>query len=170
MANIGTFIDGAYSITYNAVDIGITEDGSELMLTNKAERIEKSDQYGDSILDYIYRGGEARLKVECKEYKPGSVVPFWPFGGGTLGYMRQATAPIGVRASDASKALVLTSTPNTPAAATPATLTATYCIVAPNQEGTLTYRASLRKVPLFFQLLPYDIVSPTAATVWFTMT
>jgi hypothetical protein len=78
-----------------------------------------------------------------------------------------ATNPIGIRASDVASAVVLTSTPNTPAATAPATLTATYAILAPGQQSTLLFNSKLRRVPIFLQLLPYTSGSNV---VWYSST
>lgn len=165
MAAIGTFIDGAYTATYNAVGIGITEAGFDLMQTVTEEVINESDQLGGSLLDYFYRGGSCQVRCDSKEYKPGSVAPYWPFGA--MGQMRSTAIPIGVRASTIAKALVMTSTPNTPAAAAPASLTAAMSVLAPGQNSTLNFNSKLRRVPIFLQLLPDE---QAGGTFWYTTT
>jgi hypothetical protein len=168
MAIIGTFVDGAYIGTYNAVGIGITEKGFDIIKTLKEEVIDESDQYGGSVLDYFYRGGNCQLRCDAKEYKAGSIAPFWPWG--SLGQMRGNGTEIGARASAVAKSMILTAAANTPAAAVgvgPATLTAPGSVLAPGQSGTLTFSTSLRRVPIFLQLLPDEIAGVTR---WFTTT
>ena len=123
MSALGTFIAGKYDGTYNAVAIGMTEQGFDLAMSLKQEAIDESDAYGNTLLDYIYRGGDCKIVCDSKEYKAGSVAPFWPWGA--LGVHSTAAAPLGRLASSVAAALVLTSAANTPAAAAPASLTAT---------------------------------------------
>lgn len=165
MANLGTLIDGRYAATYDAVDIGFTEQGFDLIQSLREEVIDESDQYGGSMIDYFYRGGNCQIRCDSKEYKPGSVAPYWPFG--SMGQMVTTLNPIGIRASDVASALVLTSTPNTPAAAAPATLTATYAVLAPGQQSTLLFNSKLRRVPIFLQLLPY---TASSNIIWYSST
>lgn len=165
MPNLGTFIDGAYGGTYDAVSIGPTENGFRLRKSVSGRTIEESDQYGGTLLDYFYRGGSCRLSCDAMEYKPGTIAPFWPWGA--MGQVITSANPIGRRASDVAKAVVLTSTANTPAAAAPASLTATYAIVAPGQDLNLDFHTVLRTVPIILQLLPY---ASSGNTVWFVLT
>jgi len=167
MSALATLIDGHYTATYNSVAIGITEDGFDLIQALKEEVIDESDAFGGSLIDYIYRGGNVTIRCDSKEYKAGSMTPFWPWGGGTMGRMRNSSNPIGALAANVAAALVLTSTANTPAASAPASLTGTYSIIAPGQQGTLKFTSRLRRVPIFQALLPYD---SAGATLWFTTT
>lgn len=182
MANLATLVGGSYAGTFNAVDIGITEDGFDLIQSLREEVVEESDFYGGSVIDYFYRGGNCQVRCDSKEFKPGSVTPYWPWGvSGTLGQMRSVAKPIARRASDVAAPLVLTGALNTPAvnASAPltggtgvatmpiATLTGTFAIMAPGQQGTLKFTSKLRRVPIFLQLLPYDASS---ITVWFITT
>lgn len=164
MANLGTFIGGRFSGTYNSVDIGMTEQGFTLKQSLMEEVIQESDLYGGALLDFFYRGGNCQIQCDSKEYKAGSITPFWPWGA--LGVMATAAAPIGRRASDVASALVLTATAATPAATTPATLTATYAIPAPGFTGELLFNSKLRRVPILLQLLPYVSTN----TIWFALT
>lgn len=159
---LDTFIAGRYSGTYNSVDVGITEEGYELQQDAKAQLINSSDAVGDSIIDFVYRGGDVYLQFESKAYKAGSYTPFWPWGA--LGVM----GVIGRLASDVAAAMVLTSVAGTPAVATPATLTATKSILAPNNPARLLYNSKLRTVPVRLLFLAYD--SGGGAIKWFTQT
>jgi hypothetical protein len=162
---IETPIAGHYSATYNAVADGYTESGFELEQTVKQELSNESDAYGESTIDWVYRGGDAFLTWDSKVYKIGSTAPFWPWGA--LGVMATTLAPIGRLASAVAQAMVLTATANTPAAATPATLTASKSLLAPNFSGKLLFNSKLRRVPVRLQLLP----SESAGTItWFALT
>jgi hypothetical protein len=165
VANLGTYIDGAYAGTYNSVAIGPTENGWRLRKTMSGQAIDESDQYGNTLIDFFYRGGSCRLSCDAQEYKAGTIAPFWPWG--SMGQVITTANPIGIRASDVAKAVVLTSTANTPAAAAPASLTATYAVMAPGQDVNLDFHSKLRTVPIILQLLPY---ASSSNTVWFILT
>lgn len=169
--NIGTYIDGAYTGTYDAANIGPTEDGYSLEQTISAALIEKSDAYGDTLIDGFYRGGSYRITADAQEYKSATVAPFFPFG--TFGVAFSSAVPIGVRMSDRAKAFVLTSIANTPAAAAPASITAGLAILAPGQNLRLNYNTTLRTVPIVLQALPQGSVSGSGVAVtltWFVQT
>lgn len=161
---LDTLIAGHYTGTYNSVSVGITRQGFELQQMLRQEVIAESDAYGESTIDYVYRGGDCYLQYLCRAYKAGSTTPFWPWG--SLGVMATSAAPMGRLASAVAAATVLTSVANTPAAAAPATLTATLSILAPNFDGKLLYDSRLREVPVRLQLLPYT----SAGTIWFSLT
>lgn len=164
---LGTFIAGAYTATYNAVGTGITDGGYEVEQTAKAEMIDKSDVYGDTLLDAIYRGGECTCQFTSKEYMAGSLAVFWPWGGAAMGAFITAAMPIAVLASSIAKPLILTATANTPAAAAPATLTAPLALLAFNYPAKLLYDSRLRTLPIRLQLLPSTTANVTS---WFTKT
>lgn len=127
--------------------------------------ITPSDAYGESSIDFVYRGGDVFLQFASKAYKAGSTAPFWPWG--SLGVMLTAAAPLGRLASAVAAATVLAATANTPAAAAPATLTGSLSILAPNSNLRLMFDSRLRLVPVRLILLP----SNNAGTVtWFTTT
>lgn len=126
--------------------------------------IDESDAYGNATIDYIYRGGNCYCQFDSKAYKAGSTSPFWPWGA--MGVMVTTAAPIGRLASAVASAFVLTAVANTPAAAAPATLTATKAILAPNFSGDLLFNSKLRRVPVRLQFLPYV----STDTIWFALT
>lgn len=163
---LDTFVAGSYANTYNAVSVGITEEGMTLEQTLKEEVINESDAYGGATLDYIYRGGDAFLQYDCKAYKAGSVAPFWPWGG-AMGQMTSASAVIARLASDVAAATVLSAAALTPAAAAPASITAAKSILAPGFTGRLLYNSKLRRVPVRLQFLPY---TSSTNLVWWTQT
>lgn len=147
---LDTFIAGRYVGTYNAVDVGITENGYELQQDSAHQLVSPSDAYGDSVLDLVYRGGNVHLQFESKAYKSGSITPFWPWGA--LGAM----GTIGRLGSDVGAAMLLTATAGTPAATSPANLTANKSILAENFPARLLFSSVLRTVPVRLRCLPYD--------------
>lgn len=147
---LGTFIAGAYTGTYNAVALGITEEGYTLQWEPKQDAIDKSDVYGDMHLDSIWRGCNWFMQTEFKEHKAGPIAVAYPWAAmGVQGV-------IGRLASNVATALVLTSTAATPAATTPATLTAAGAILAPGSNPEQQYNSRLRTLPVRMVFLPYD--------------
>lgn len=148
---IATFIAGAYTGTYNSVALGITEEGYDLQWEPKSQVIEKSDVYGEMLLDMVYAGTNYFIQTEFMEYKAGplSVVFPWSSGIGVQGV-------IGRLASALAFPLVLTSTAATTAAATPATLTASLAILAPGSNPHAQFVSRLRTLPVRMVLLPSD--------------
>lgn len=153
---LDTLIAGAYVGTWNAVAMGITRQGYELSAQTKAEMIDETDVYGGTTIDWVWRGLDVFMQATYRAYKAGPVSAFWPYHG-TLGVMGDSAAPIGRLASDIAKALVLTATPATPAAASPATLTGAKSLLAPNFDARLLFDSRLREVPVRLQLLPFAV-------------
>lgn len=147
---LGTFIAGAYTGTINSVALGITDEGFDLQWEPKHAPIEKSDVYGDMMIDAIYRGTNWFLQCEFLEYKAGPLAAAYPWGAiGVQGI-------IGRLASDVATPLVMTATTGTPAVATPATFTATKTILAPGSNPHSQYTSRLRTMPVRLVLLPVD--------------
>ncbi len=133
--------------------MGITDEGYALQWSAKAQVIEKSDVYGEMMLDGVYRGSNWFFQTEFLEYKSGPVAAAFPYGGfGVQGV-------IGRLMSDIAAAMVLTSTAGTPAVATPASLTATKAILAPGSDPSAQFNSRLRTMPVRLVLLPVDIGS-----------
>ncbi len=162
---LDTFIAGRYSGTVNAIDVGITRNGYRLRQRLRAELLDETDAYGNALIDFVWRGGAVSLLFNSKTYKAGAITPFYMWG--SLGVLSNAADPIARLASDEALALVLTATANTPAAAAPATLTASKAITGPDFQGELLYDSRIREVPVELQLLPYTSASNL---VWFTFT
>jgi hypothetical protein len=157
-----SFISGPYTLTYGASPLGIIEDAASLEITPSEDGIQ-GDNYGDSIQDGVYRGGNCYLDLVLQEYNAaGALSAFWPFHA-TFGHMGQ----VGTLKSSFAAALVLTAVSGTPAASAPATLTANKAVLAPNFPLRLLFGSRLRNVPLRFQFLPYLV---TSAPAWFTTT
>lgn len=161
-------VAGRYAGAYNLIDVGITELGYDVTLETRWEEISETDAFGLSLIDGIFRGGMCTIQFDSRAYKAGSVAPFWPWGGnraaGVLGTLINPVAvaplsPIGSLVSDVAKSFVLTSTAGTPAAASPATLSATKAILAPNFPGRLLFNSKLRNVPVRLMFLPDNIGS-----------
>lgn len=162
--SIDTFVAGRYAGTWSAGALGTTEEGFELFQDTHAEMINNSDAFGDTLLDWVWRGSSVYLMVRSLTFTTTALAAFYPYGAtivapGGFGVLTAATSvvPIGTLASDLAKALVLTVTASTPAALYGSvinTLTASLSLLRPNSNLSLLFNSKLRKVPLAFQVLP----------------
>lgn len=154
------FIAGPYTATWNGSALGHTENGFALRVSSAAELI-TADAYGDSVLDGVYRGGNYFVQVVGLEYSSALTAAFWPYGAfgvhGQAGRLMTAIAA----------PLVLTATAGTPAANSPATLTASKAILAEGQNLETLLACRLRKLPVLWRLLPY---TSSGSTIWFSQT
>lgn len=160
-------ISGAYSVAWNSLSMGKDENGLRLISRNHQAPV-RSDYYGDSLLDLIYRGQDCTALFTSLEYNNNTLSAAWPWVN-TWGYM--GTVGVAACASSIAKALVATAVAGTPAAAAPASITATEAIIAEGHNFELFFGNQLRNVPLAWSLLPYTTTiegSPT--TVWFQTT
>lgn len=163
--SFGPIIAGAYTGTYNSVDVGFTLDGFRYGVDAKAEMLNQSDVFGETLFDFVYRGADAQMSFTSRTFKAGALTPFWPWGS-ALGQIFSASLPIGRLARDVASAFVLTVVANTPAdASTPTldTLTATKAILAPNTRSDLMFDSRARNVPITLQLLPYESATSDTA-------
>ena len=110
-----TIICGQYTVTYNAVATGIFQGDNDVpaleQVTKVADSVDSTDRYAKSTIDHSYGGADWFLAMVAKEYKAGSLTPFWPFG--TLGLMGVIARLYYAMAS----ATVLTAIAGTPAIA-----------------------------------------------------
>ena len=124
------------------------------------EPVNNTDAYGKSKIDGIYQGGDWFAAFMCEEYKAGTIATWWPYGAigvmGVIGRLRYGL----------SAALVLTAIAGTPAASSPATLTASKAILSSGFNTQLLFGPTLRKVPIRLDLLPYS----SSGIVWLTTT
>jgi hypothetical protein len=155
---LGTLIAGRYSGAIAGADAGIAENGYNLVIIPHAERIAESDAYGQTLFELIYRGVDVGLIYDGLEYKgtvgtSGPLGAIWPWGAtfGTMGV-------IGRLGSAIAYSVILTATAGTPAASTPATLTAPRAIISPGFNVNLLFNSKLRKVPIRFDCMPNDSV------------
>lgn len=153
VTDLETIICGQFTVTYNSVALGIFEGdaGSPgIERINHGAPIANTDAYGKTMLDYIYQGVDYVFSGVCMEYKAGPIAAWYPWSA-TAG----ALGTIGRLAYAVSLALVLTAVSGTPAAATPATLTASRAIIPPTDTSKIMFGPMVRTVPLRLQLLPY---------------
>lgn len=169
---IAQVVAGAYTSSYNA--IGITgenplfgsvagfgfndENGFELEQQTHGEMVDRSDLYGQSLLDWVHQGGSVFITFTCMTFQNRTdaiknvFYPWAPFG-----VMADAAIPIGRLASNVAQELILTAVPSTPAAtAGPLTMTAPKAILPPNTNSRLMFSTRVRRVPCRLALLPWQ--------------
>ena len=153
-------ISGAYSATYNANALGITNKGFQLSYQIFKEKI-VGDVLGDSTLDSIYLGADSYFDTVLNEYNAaGAQAAFWPYHPtfGKLGLIGQSDSLV-------ASALVLTAIPNTKAAAEiAATITIPVAILAEGFPVEMLFSSRHRKVPLRMQCLPTQVGAVTTGT------
>jgi hypothetical protein len=165
---LGTFVAGRYTGTYNSVDLGIMEGGYEISWAISMENIDNTDAYGDTVIDQVLRGMNVFAQWNAKEYKAGPLAAATPLS--TLpptGTSSLKLGLIGRLATDVAATLVLSATAGTPAATSPASLTAAEAILAEGYDVRLLFDSRHRKVPVRMRLLPY---TASTDTIFFSTT
>lgn len=142
------------------MNTGFTQNGYTLSRENHQELINESDLYGETIIDTVYRGGDTFIQFISRVYKAGSLTPWWPWGAniGEL-WNTVGVTPIsrlGSVVASGFSAFVLTAVVATPAAASPATLTAPLAILAPGYNTELLFDSRARNVPIRLLCLPQE--------------
>lgn len=162
---VGTFIAGRYAGTYNALDVGLTQDGYKFTFTRHSEPINQSDAYGRSTIELIDQGGDCFCAFICLEYKAGPKKLLNTFTT-NFGTLSTPTEPISRLGSDLGKAMVLTAQAGTPAAVSSAPLTATAasCMLANGFSSEIPFGPVLRRIPIRLQVFP-TLVSSSA--IWY---
>lgn len=147
---LASFIAGAYTGTMAASALGITKTGYKLSWESKAEMLEESDVYGMMVMDFLALGTNWYCQTEFLEANGAApIASAYPWGSmGVQGIIARL-------ATDVAGALVLTATASTPAASSPASLTASKAILTPGFQPELLYSSRLRTLPCKFSLLPY---------------
>lgn len=148
---------GAYTVTYDGTSIGIFvgEDGFPVITQKELSKpIGPTSRYGRSKADSVQLGLDfvwAAVLLEAGKGMP-ALTPYAAFGVQPL---------VGTLKYSYAKALVMTAVAGTPAAATPATLTASKAILADGHEGKLMYGPDVRQLALALDLLPYILSGST---------
>ena len=158
---LATVVAGPYTGTHNAASVGLTEDGFRLRQSVSKQLI-RSDAYGDSVIDSVYRGGDVFLTFSGIEYS--SAIAPWIIYGAGFGVMGQVGRLD--QGSTIAFSSVLTAVAGTTAQSAPATLTATQSIIDENFNQELAFAARGRFVPLTMRCYPYS----SSGIRWFSTT
>lgn len=160
---LGTFVAGRYSSTIDppgatgATDLGLMEKGYEIEVQHEEDNIVDTDAYARMVIDQVFQGINAWLQGTAKEWKAGPLLAAFPqavlaptgatfLGPGVIARLASALAGV----------LIMTATTGTPAAAAPATLTATFAKIAENFPIRWMLGSEHRRLPFRFRMLPYD--------------
>jgi len=165
MAAFGTFATGSYHASYKTNALGLLEGSPREQMVSHAQDV-RASQYGDSVIDGVYRGGDCFVILTVKEWISASKVAMWPFNA-DLGL----SGIIGRLSADIAGALLLTAITGTPAAtAGPATRSYPLAILMPEFTREITFGTEERNVMLTFRCLPTEVSANTAQLRWFTDT
>lgn len=149
-----TISSGAYDVTYVMADqstqgIGLTEGPIRLQQNVNGLPI-RATQWGDTIIDYILRGGGCFGVIVVKEWTAYVKRFLWPFGS-TMGIVDEP----GVKFSNYCAQMVLTAQANTPAATLgPVTRTYPYLAVLPGHNIDMALWAGPRDIVVAVGVLP----------------
>lgn len=160
---LGSFVAGRYSaaITYPAVSaksLGIMEEGYRIGWRYFKDVIRKTDAYGHSPIEAFHLGLEVFISGVAKEWLEGVLrtIAIGTTWMGTGAGQNFNLGVIGRADTDNAGALVLTATALTPAAASPATLTAALCHQVEEDDPNLLFGPEHRTMPYRFRVYPYD--------------
>lgn len=159
---------GPYTGTWNSVAIGFTIEGYQLATRFLKQMIDRTDLYGNTMIDSIHQGANTTIRYDSRNYDAGNLGPAFPYGG--LGIVMSTTKPVGYNDRAHAQALVLTSTANTPAAAAPATLTASKTTLSENFPVEMLFDSTARKIPVQMNLIPYESGSSAGTLIHYSTT
>lgn len=161
-------VAGAYTGAYNSSALGIMNDeGFVLTATPQSQDINDTDQFAKTLIEFIYQGMNFGVRFRTKEWNAGMQGAFQVYGAVAAGVAPSFTlGVIGRLGTAISKTLVLTSTAATPAVASPATLTSTQAVLAPNSNLEVNFTSKIREVPISMNCIPY---STTIASVSYNL-
>jgi hypothetical protein len=150
MSSVIVAIGGPYSMTYNSLTSGHTEEGFRIEEDLLTEEV-RGDAHGDTLVDEFYRGQNVSMRFMAIEWgaaglatmmQPHSSTPGTRGTGGIISRLMEALA----------QQIVLTALSGTPAAAAPASLTATKAVRTGKTGYALTSKH--RKVDLTMRFYP----------------
>ncbi len=157
-------VAGQYLVTWNGSSMGMFEGDAgcpALSQVEHEEPVNNTDRYGRTKIDGFYLGGDWFFDGSCIEWLRNTVRAWWPFGANPM-----EMGTIARRRYDMSAPLLLTAIAGTPAANSPATITAAKALLAANFNTRLLFGPTLRKLPIRQELMPYK---GGAGAVWGTM-
>lgn len=169
MAVLAAVIAGGYTSTWNSVAMGQQEDGFRLRVSFAKEEV-RSNTYGDSVIEAVYRGGNCYLQgifiERAAVMKVAAISPFNPYSAavGAMGLVGRLDWAL-------SMPIVMTAIGSLATAGTNgiASLTAANAAIDQNQstEVVMANRASF--LNLTFRLYPAGTNGGSDA-VWFAVT
>lgn len=150
-----SFLAGQYTATWNSLALGQTLAGHGLNHQRLVQQI-RGDTYAETVQDAINQGADVYFDMELIEANAACLPTIlWPLSG-TVG----SQGLVGLLDSGKWMSLILTAVAGTPAAATPASITAARTLIKENFNVRQMFAPKLRTVPL--QLRAY----PNAGVFW----
>jgi hypothetical protein len=167
MATLITPISGPFLGTWGGYVLGTQDDdGYNLSCTVQGQEVNRSDAYGETLIEGIYRGQNWKLGFRGLEWKSqGMISAHQSFGlttGQPAGNLNPTLTPnatppvcnVGDAMTTYAKVLLLTAIlPSS--ICIPTTLTATFAGLTPNSQIMYNLTSKLREMPLEFVLYPY---------------
>lgn len=175
---LGTFAVGHYVGTYqhlggSALAWGCIDGPMRLTYTSFEEPI-ICDQFGDMVVDGVFRGISGRIVVTFKEWNQAVWDAIWPWDTGqtTNPGDKQGFAGLIGRSPTADYGGAITLTPASGSRAAthgPTLITVHHCRIAPGQETSLPLGNVARDIPVAFDVIPVDDgsgASPARLKLW----
>lgn len=169
-----TTISGPYvGVVGSGIPLGMTQSGFTLSWAIHGHRVNKTNSWGKTLIEGVFMGADWSISAVFREANSvGLLATMYPWGRNaaanprTLPYM---LGNMGRRWTSFAVPLTLASFAGTPAAASPATLTATQAIV-PDGAYRLNFDSSSRDIPVQYVLLPDSSSGLAGEELWFTTT
>jgi hypothetical protein len=157
-------VAGRFSGTYDppgataAADLGVMEKGWEISCQVAKEMISETDKFGLMTVTGIYRGiSDVTIQVNAVEWTQGLLNAAFPYAPLLVsGATYLGPGVIARDDNDVAGVLILSSTAGTPAAARPASMTASLTILHENSPVTWALNSTVRKLPLKLRVYPFD--------------
>lgn len=156
---LGSFVAGAYTGTLNAASLGLTREGYRLRWAYAYDNIEQTDGYGAAnLIESFLEGVAVWIGGIFMEWRAGVLAAVNPWSGlAASGSSAFDLGIVGRAATNVGGALVLTATAGTPAANSPASLTAALAIVDNGFNMEPNFGPTHRETPFMFRIYPTSI-------------
>lgn len=170
-AGLAVPVSGPYLGTWNALTLGVMDDnGFVLRCVIHGQEMNRTDQFGQTLVEGVYQGQDWRARFNGLEFKAGLLAALQAFGAAdrvgntlnpTLSGVIVGLQANGINVGDLftnyANPLVLTAVLGNPPTA-PQSLTATNAIVAPEMNTEMSLTSKIRELPLELCLIPYNTV------------
>ncbi len=163
---LGTFAAGYYSgivqfrtngVLQSGVSLGLSQDGAFLGWSVLQERLDKTDRFGQMLVETFHQGCRMSVSAIFHEWKNTEIGLITPAGRLTSsGDNRWINGLVGELGTSQSCALTLTATANTPAATNgPVSISFPYLQLQGDQPVGLLFGPEHRVIPFSGQVFGY---------------
>jgi hypothetical protein len=159
-------VSGPYLGLWNAYPLGVqNDDGFELACTLQGQEVNATDQYGQTLVEAIYRGFNWICRLRGLEWnKNGLLAVIQMFSQPALGTLAPNLTVVGDRWSKYCQALLLTAILGNPPTY-PQTITALSAGFSPNSQTAFNLTSKVREMPIEMILLPYSAVVASVTVI-----